>query len=1055
MKKFLLLSFMLMFAGFAWAQDRTITGKVTSAEDGSTLPGVNVILKGTSNGTVTDIDGNFRLTVPQDGGTLVFSFVGLQTLEMPVGNQTTIDVSMASDVTQLSEVVVTALNVERDKKTLGYATQEVQSENLRVAREQNLNEALAGKIAGVQVVSGSGAKFGQAAIRIRGVRGFSSSDPLYVVDGLPVADPSSINMDNVASINVLKGANAAALYGSRARDGVVIITSKTAKEGAVQIDFNNTTQFESVAVIPDYQNEYGGGYSQDFDTFTFDPDRDDPALAGLDGALIPEFYADESWGPRMDGRQVAQWDAFTPGTEGYGQTRPWSPNPDNIKDFFETGVSVQNSLTVGKAGDSYNVTATFTNINRSGVLPNTSQDRNFLNLNASVDLAKNLKLITMANYNKTNTFGNLFEGYNSIASNVNQWWQRQLDIDLLRKYYRMPDGRYTSWNINSARNSTPLYWDNPYTTMYANTSESSKEVYNGKFGLSYEVIEGLTLSAMLNRYYETGWDESRIASGTLDLDNFTQGMYENTEDNYEFIARYEKIFTNFSVSVLAGGNIRKNDGRRQSMSTVGGLSVPDLYNISASVDRPSTSNFIYERRVNSMFASASFGYKEIIFLDASVRRDWDSVLPSSSPAFTYPAVSASFIFSELLNSQDIISFGKLRAGYAEVGGELNPYQLDPAYGLGTPYDGNPTMGVPNSLVDPTLRASTTAAIEAGIELSFLNNRIRTDFSYYYYDNENEILGVSVPATTGITNYTINAGKTYTKGWDATIGGTPVRSGAFTWDINFNIARSRNVIEDIYPGIDAINLANGFRGTSTSGGWGSPTARAKVGEEWGTIVGRTFRRDESGNLIVGANGTPLFDANQILGNVLPDFTGGMFNRLTYRNFELSFTIDWQSGGTIHSITNMFNAYSGLGAETVGNNDKGNPMRDAPSEGGGLSFGGVFEDGTPNDIYLDADAYWKSLFALHERWMYDASYVKLREIRLGYNIPSSLLDRTGFIKRASIAFVSNNTWLIHSNVPGIDPSQISGDTRDSRNNGSWVDSGNLPATRTVGFDIRLGF
>ncbi|SHO65224.1 SusC/RagA family TonB-linked outer membrane protein [Algoriphagus zhangzhouensis] len=1056
MKKVLLFSFMIMLTGMVWAQDKSISGVVTSAEDGMGIPGASVILKGTQIGVVTDIDGNYRLTVPSTGGVLVFSFIGLQSQEITIGNQSTINVELSEDVTQLNEVVVTALNVEREKKTLGYATQEVGAENLRVARETNLNEALAGKVAGVQVISGSGAKFGEAAVRIRGVRGFGSNAPLYVVDGIPTSDPSTINMDNVESINVLKGANASALYGSRARDGVILITMKKAKGGRLNIDFNNTTTFENVSVMPKYQNQYGGGYSQEWQTFSYDASKDDPALAGLDGAKIPEFYADESWGPRLDGSQVAQWDAFTPGTDTYGQTRAWSPNPNNVKDFFNTGVGVQNSLSVSKAGEGYNITATMTNVNRTGVLPNTKQDKTFLNLNASVDLAKNLKLNTLANYNRTNVFGNLTEGYQgSVGQNFNQWFQRQLDMSLLEKYYRMPDGRYTSWNINSPRNSTPLYWNNPYTEQYANFSESTKDTYSGKFGLTYEIIDGLSVSANISRYFTSNFADGRTASGTLGLDGYSQSKYQSTEDNYEFLAQYSKVTEKFSVSALVGGNIRHNNYSSNSMSTAGGLSVPDLYNISASINRPNTSNYTSKRQVNSIFAQASFGYKEIVFVDGSIRRDYDSVLPTASNAFTYPAISTSFIFSELMPNNRILSFGKIRAGYAEVGGELSPYQLDPAYSLGTPYNGNPTMTYPNSLIDPNLRAATTGALEAGFELAFLQGRIRTEFSYYYYDNTNEILATEVPSTTGISSYTINAGKTFTKGWDATIGGTPVQTANFNWDLNFNFARSRNVIEEIYPGIDAIQLVNGFLGNRVGGGWGSISARAKVGEDWGTIIGEKYQRDEAGNILIDEDGYPMTEQNQVLGTILPDYTGGIFNRFTYKDFELSFTIDWQIGGKVNSISNMFNAYSGLGTMTVGNNDKGVPMRDPVADGGGLRFEGVYADGTENDIYLEADTYWKSLFALHEQWVYDASYVKLREVRFGYNLPQSLLQRTKLFRSAAVAVVANNPWLIKTNVPGFDPSQVSGDTRNSRNNGSWVDSGQLPATRSIGFDIRLGF
>ena len=1065
MKKVLLLmTFSMLAFGFtAQAQERSVSGTILSDDDNQGLPGVNVIVKGTTQGTTSDLDGNYKITAPSSESILVFSSIGFANQEVTVGDQSVISVSLASDVTQLGEVVVTALGVERDKKSLGFSSQQVNAKDLRVARESNVNAALAGKVSGVQIVSGSGAKFGAPAIRIRGVRGLSSSDPLYVLDGMVINDPASINMDNVESINVLKGANAAALYGNRARDGVVMITSKRAKKGALNISFNNTTQIERVATLVDYQNEYGGGYTQEWSQFTFDPTRDDAALSGLNGADIPEFYADESWGPKLDGRQVAQWNAFIPGVEGYGQTRPWAAQPNNVRDFFETGVFVNNSLSIGKADDNYSINATLTNSQRTGVLPGSSQDKTFLNLNAIIDLSDKLKLTALANYSKSETEGNLFEGYNSIGSNINQWFQRQLDMDLLRRNYQLADGSYTSWNMNSARDTSPLYWNNPFTETLANRGLRSNETFQGKFGLEYEVIDGLVLGVNLNRNVDHWNVDAIVASGTLNLDAFSTNAFALQEDNYEFTAKYNKqLNDNFSLSALAGGNIRNYDFQGRFNSTVGGLSVPGLYTIAASVDRPNSTSFFAKKSIRSVFAQASVGYKEILFVDATIRTDWDSALPAGRNAFTYPSVSTSFIFSEFLGNQNFLSFGKIRASYAEVGQEIvdangnaNPYSTQLTYGLGNPYGGNATMAVPNALIAPDLTAATTSAIEVGMELAFLQGRIKTDFSYYNYDNTNELINVSTPSTSGFTSLLLNAGKGYTRGWDAMIGGTPVKTDVVTWDINLNFARSKNVIEELYPGLNAINLANGFRGTSTGGGWGNPRAKAEVGKEWGTIYGRKVRRNETGQAIVGADGELLFDANEELGRVLPDYTGGIFNRVSYKNFDLSFTIDWQIGGTFHSITRMFTAYSGLSSETVGLNDKGNPMRDDPSEGGGLRFpNSVFEDGSPNDVYLPADSYWKSQFALHENWMYDATFVKLREVRLGYNIPESVFENM-FIRSASVAFVANNPWLIHANVDGIDPSEIGGDSVDARNNGAWVESGNLPGTRTFGFDLRLDF
>lgn len=1040
-----------------WAQERVVSGRVTDATDGTGLPGVNVVIQGTTTGTVTDVEGNYNLTVPAGAGTLVFTFVGMATQEVEIGGRSQIDVSMESDVSQLGEVVVTALGIERDKSSLGYATQQISGDNIRVAREANVNTALAGKIAGIQIVSGSGAKFGAPAVRIRGARGLSPSDPLYVLDGIIVSDPSSINMDNIQDINVLKGANASALYGSRAREGVVVLTSKKGGRGdAVSIDLNHTTTFENVYILPDYQNEYGGGYSQSFPIFEYDPAVHDPALAGLDGSPMTEFYADESWGPKMDGTMVAQWDAFTEGTEGYGKARPWSPNPDNVRNFFRTGAMNNTSINIGKSGNNYSLNTTLTKSSRTGVMENTSQDKLFFNINLNAKLSEKLELNSALNYNKVNTFGNLFEGYNSIGSNINQWWQRQVDMDLLKKYYRMPDGRYTSWNINSPTDTSPLYWDNPYTFVYANTAEREKQIYSAKFALAYEIIEGLKASVQMTRNAENGWSKSQTASGTLDLAKFSTSSFERTEDNIQGMLSLDKrIGEDFSLVANAGFNLRTNNVQTWSMGTSGGLSVDNLFNISASVDPATVNNFTGENKVNSFFFQGSVGFKDMLYLDGTFRRDYDSRLPNGRNNYDYPSLSLSFVFSELVDL-NFLSFGKVRTSYAKVGNEIGLYQTQQTYSLGVPYDGNPVTSVPNSLIDPNLRAATTSAVEAGIELGFLDNRLRTEFSYYNYDNSNELLNITIPSSSGGSGFLTNSVISYTRGWELSIGGTPVRTqNGFNWDINFNVSQNEQFIEELGFGLKSFPLANGFRGTSTSGGWGSPQALARAGEEWGVIVGRKFRTDANGNRIVKADGTPHYDLNKDLGHILPDFTGGMFNRFTFKNFELAFTIDYQVGGKFMSISRMFGAYSGLTSETVGNNDKGVPMRNDPAEGGGLTFGGVYEDGTPNTTYLAVDSYWKSLFALHEQWMYDATFVKMREFRVGYMFPATLLESTGFIRGASIAFVANNPFLLYSKVDGIDPSEISGDTIDARNNGAWVESGNLPGTRSFGFDVRLKF
>lgn len=1058
MKKILLIMCAIAISWGSYAQNVTVSGTVTSTEDGSVLPGVNVLVKGTTTGTATDADGKYSLNVPASGGTLVFSFIGLKAQEIEIGGRTTIDISLALDATELSEVVVTALGIEREKSSLGYATQQVSGDNIRVAREQNVNTALAGKIAGVQVISGSGAKFGAPAIRIRGIRGLSGNNPLYVLDGIVIDDPTSINMDNVDAINVLKG-NAAALYGSRARDGVVVLTSKKGgnkKGDAVTIDLNHTTTFENVYVLPDYQNQYGGGYDQSFSTFSYNPAIHDAALAGLDGANYPEFYADESWGPRMDGTQVAQWDSFTPGTANYGQTHAWSPQEDNVRDFFRTGVNNNTSITLGKSNEKYSLNATVSRSARTGVMENTNQDKFFLNLGFTANLTEKLSVQASANYSDQYTKGNLFEGYNSIGSNFNQWFQRQLNMDDLKKYYKMPDGTYTSWNINSPEDLVPLYWDNPYTYVYGAYSERERDVLSSKFGVSYEVIPNLKASILATRnlrndVFSNYVDQTMLYSPSL----FSVSTDKRLEDNILGMLSYDKRFGDFSVLANVGMNWRTNTRDYVEMSSSGGLNIRGLYTIRNSINDPVVNNRFEKSKVNSFISQASVGWKDMVYLDLTYRDDYDSKLPNGKNKYSYYSASGSFVFSEVVELP-WLSFGKFRASYATSGNELNVYQTAPTYALGVPYNGNPITAVPNNLIDPSIQAAVTSASEVGLELAFLEGRLTTEFSYYYQDNSEELLNISIAPASGGSGLTTNSIDSFTRGWELAIGGTPVKtSSGLTWNVNFNVAQTYVEVVDIGYGLNSFALANAFRGTGTSAPWGGGQALARKGEEWGVIVGRKFRRDADGNLIVNAAGVPQYDANQDMGHILPDFTGGMFNRITYKGFELAFTIDYQAGGAFHSVTKMFNAYSGLGAQTVGNNELGNPMRDPVAEGGGLTWGGVFADGTPNTIRREADSYWKDTFGLQENWMYNASFIKMRELRLGYSLSSGLLDKIKFLKGASIAFVANNPWLIYSKVDGIDPSEIGGDTVEARNNGSWVESGNLPGTRTFGFDLRLKF
>ena len=637
------------------AQDIAVSGRVTSGEDGSILPGVNVQIKGTSRGTSTDANGTFQLNAPA-GSTLAFSFIGFTTQEVAIGNRTTISVTLAPDAAQLQEIVVTALGITREKKALNYAVQEVKADKLNFAREQNVGNALAGKVAGVQVLGQSGAKFGNPNIRIRGVNSLTGGDPLYVVDGT-VTDISQVNMDDVENLTVLKGPSATALYGNRASAGVIVITTKRAKSGETRLDVNHSTTLDMVALLPKYQNEYGGGYSQDFEKFQFDPTLHPAGWQAFNGQNLIDYSADESWGPKLDGtphRSAASW---LPGPQ-FGQLTPFSPNPNNVRNFFEKPISNNTNIAFSKGTDAFQSRISYTHIINNGIIPNSSQARDYVSAKNSIKFAEKLTANLNINYTTVGTknqpadrYGSsggttpqnsplginnsTLNGYNQTIGSFNQWFQRQLPIEDLRNY-KNPDGTFRSWNIGGPTDPRPKYWDSPYTQAYENTNENRSNRLFGDFGLTYQLLPSLKASATVRRDQNNFYQQARVATGTLNAGGkgaFSTLGANSVENNYEALVNYNQNFKDFSVVANVGGNIRYNRTEALFQATVGGLNAPGYYNIAASIDRPLSNNYTYERRVNSVFGNVSLGFRDFAFVEASIRNDWSSTLPAANNSY--------------------------------------------------------------------------------------------------------------------------------------------------------------------------------------------------------------------------------------------------------------------------------------------------------------------------------------------------------------------------------------------------------------------------------------
>ncbi|MCB0485243.1 MAG: SusC/RagA family TonB-linked outer membrane protein [Flavobacteriaceae bacterium] len=1044
----LLLAFLVQFT---FAQEKTVSGTVS--DESGPLPGVSVIVKGTTTGTETDFDGKYSITV-NSGDILQFSFVGMATQEIVIGSSNVYDVTMKAD-NVLEEVVVTALGIKREKQSLGYAQQPVKGEDLVRARQTDIGNAIAGKVSGVQFNGAPSTGFGNSTIRLRG-----NTDILYIVDNIKVNASSDINVDDIEEMSVLKGAAATALYGPEGVNGVIIITTKTAKDGQSSITVDHSSAIENLYLIPKYQNRYGGGYSQNFDIFEYDPAQHPAEWAAFDGQSMIEYGADESWGPPLDGQLVRHWDSWIEGDPEFGQLRPFSPNPDNVKNFFDTGVTNNTSVNFAKGGDGYSVRASIANIDRTGIMPNSKRRQVQGMINASLDLTNKLKAFAIVNYQDRRTKNNPDNGYGNIGANFNQWWQRQLDIDRLRNYRR--NGKIVSWNIQGPTNPLPAYWNSPFFEPYENLQFQRKNAIYGKLGLNYEFTDNLSASVELRKSFNDYEYNDRLAWNSLggqDLPDYTEDNSSDSVDEFFGIINYEADLTkDIDIAASVGSELSAYNYKRLYGSAVGGLTTENFYSLNTSVDRTDTFSTTRRSKRQSIFAKASIGYKSTLFLDGSYRLDWSSTAnPEDNRVETYGA-SLSFIFSKLFSQNDILSFGKLRASIAQAPKFPGIYDTSETFSVGTPYGSDGTLSVRGRYPNPLLVGGVREEMEFGTELKFLKNRIGLDLTYFKkIDNEIPVQ-VSLDGSTGYTEVVSNEGKQTYDGLEIALNLVPFKTDNFEWDLTFNFATLERFVNKVSNSVTTNVIGTTWRGMQL---------RETAGEEWGTIYGRKFKRDENGNILLSSTGSPQFDTNQYLGNILPDFTGGLTNYIRYKNFNLGLEFDFQSGGKLFSATEMFNRTSGLSVETVTNNNLGNPQRDPlvggssqlaiPANTAAANSGGVFiegvdmNSGAPVSYYVNASSYWGRLFALHERWMYDATYIKLRTIRLDYTLPKAIVDKTPFTD-LNIGIFANNVWLIYSDVPYIDPSEI--EPYQDQTYG-WTEDGQLPSTRTIGLNVRLTF
>ena len=978
----------------------------------------------------------------------------------------------------MQEVVVTGLGIKRSVKSVPYAVQTVSSDQLSTIRQTSVNDALAGKVSGIQVRSQSlGALGRDATIRIRGAGSISDKPPLYVVDGTPLSssDPGGaglpgrfasgldLNMDDVENISVLKGPNATAIYGQRGDAGVILITTKKGRKSkGVGIDLSHSTFFDKVYILPRYQNTYAGGDGSEMLEFKWEAGMPE-AWKALDGKKHHDYSDDSSWGPKIEGQEYIPWYAWYPGSQYSYKTAPLTAQPNNIRDFFDTGVTNNTNVAFSKVGDFFSSRLSITNQNTKGITPTTSLNKYIISTQNMINLNSHFTLGANINYVTDKLTGYIDDAYaNNTTGSFGSWFHRNLDMKLVKelKTLKSEEGILASWNHNNpgAYLSSPVdfyganYWYNFYSFQDNINYQLNKRRLYGDVSLTYLLnnkfkIAGFLRKNELNRDYEnTGNSILETSATQTGFKSFYEtGDIKLTEDNYEVLASYQDKFGILSIETSAGGNMRFDKFTENRAATEDGLQIPNYFVLSNTVTSPYFSrNYRSKKQVNSLYARGSFGFKDMFFVDWSARNDWSSALPKGKNSYFYPSVGGSFVFSELLQeSFQPLSFGKIRFGWAQVGSDAAAYSTKLAYSTDLPVGSDLTLFTPNRFPDPNIKPSISSSIEGGIDMRFFKSRIGVSFTYYKESKKDEILPVPITGTTGYTEQLVNVAQVDRDGIELQLSLTPVHTSMFNWDLTLNYAKNNTVIAALAPGITEYVQETGTFGTSSG-----VRLVHQVGQKWGQLRGGGFSLDANGQRIVDASGRYIAKSNTYFGSVLPDFTGGFLNTFSFGDLSLNVNIDFQKGGKFFSLSDAWGTFSGLTERTAALNDKGKNVRDEVADGGGVHVIAVDKDSKPIDKYVDAYTYFHQFRGrrIAEEHIYDLDFIKMREVSLSYRLPVTKLGMNKWLQSATIALVARNPWLIASKTKDFDASEISN---------TYGENGQLPSTRSFGFNLRFGF
>ncbi|MEP7196774.1 MAG: SusC/RagA family TonB-linked outer membrane protein [Saprospiraceae bacterium] len=1088
MKKvfFSLLALMLM-ATASYAQ-RMVSGTITGP-DGSGIIGANVVIKGTSIGTVTDANGAYSLNVPEGSNTILVSYTGFTNQELTLGISNVLNVSMSEGV-YLQETVVTALGVSRDRASLGYAQQQVGGEEVNRVQTGNFINNLSGKVSGVQIRTNN--NFGGSTnIVIRGNSSLTGNNQaLFVIDGIPVDNAnnnltsqtrgrtgydygnagSDINPNDIETMSVLKGAAATALYGSRAANGVILITTKKGQKNkglGVSIASSFTVGNIDKSTFIKYQNKYGAGYGpyygENADGYFEEYDIDGD---GIKDKIVPT-YDDASYGGKFDPNlNVYQWESFVPESDKFGKKYPYVAAANTPVEFFETESTLSNNVALTAGNDNGAFRMSYTNYITNGILPNSELKKNILGFSSSYELSKKLTAAFTGSYTHQNAVGRNSSGYSdNIMSNFRQWWQTNVDIAAQEKYYNLT-GRNVTWNMEAPWDgkTNPLYWDNPYWARNENYESDSRNRIIGNVSLSYDLTDKINILGRygLDNYNDLREERRAIGSVAAEFGVEPDGLnrqdessgYQRqnigfTETNFDLIGSYNtNISSNLSFKGLAGMNIRQSKDESIRASTSGGLVVPKLYALSNSVNpNPLPIERLLEKQVNGYYGSISLGFRNYLFLELMDRVDVASTLPLKNNTYNYYSISTGFVFSRFLH-MDYLNFSKFRASYGEVGNDAPALSVYDTYQKSSNFGSSTVFSVPSTKNNIDLQPERTKSFELGLEMNFLDNRVGFDVSIYKNNTVDQILPVATSRSTGYSFKFVNAGEVENKGVELILNFNPVRMTNFKWNSSINFTKNKSLVVSLFDGINNLQLAAYQGGVSVN---------ATIGEAYGSLRGLGYKYDSLGNKLVTATGYYAAVADQIIGNMNPDWIGGWSNTFTYKKLSLNFLVDVSMGGDVFSLDTYYGSATGLPDYTAELNDLGNPVRDpitADNKSGGILLDGVNADGTKNTKRIPATAYSQAFY-----WgnatrnpaqirVYDASYVKLRELALSYSLLNGKSDR--FFKGATLSIVGRNLWIIHKNLPFADP-----ESGLTSGNAQGYSVGAMPTTRTIGASIKFDF